>query len=317
MKNYLEVERKKAVYSTPKFKEKKLCNYSLDIGLICDHGCLYCSTPTIASARTNPVFKENGTTAQKAHNAQIACVDFKTPTRVAADVKNLTEHDTVMMCTKVDPYSPAVQGTNLFRDCLHEVLTNNPHCQVRVLTKNAGIASVLKKFTEYRDRILVSLSITAPPTLQNLINIIEPNTSSISERYDALKEIHNLGFRMYGMVCPCIPGIMTSNYQIEDTFKKILKLNPEEIFVEPVNSRGQGFNNMIDALNSSWMHTFASSIQSIKNKEAHDDYVAELINTVATVREKLAMSTPIRFLSYNQKENIHAKLLDDSFVIWL
>ncbi|WP_419778824.1 hypothetical protein [Maridesulfovibrio sp.] len=313
----LKVERKQAIYRTVKFNKKELCTCSLDIGLICDHGCLYCSTPTIAAARTNRVFKEHGTTAQKTHNAQIACIDLGTPKRVAADAKKLTESDVVMMCTKVDPYSPAVQDTNLFCDCLHEVLTNNSSCQIRVLSKNAGIVDVLKDFTEYKDRILFSLSITAPASMQDFIDIVEPNTSTIQERHEAMTEAHALGFRMYGMVCPCMPGIMTSLEQIKSTFQKILDLNPEEIFVEPVNSRGQGFNNMIAALDSAGMHSHAKDIKEIKNKDSHDDYVADLINTVAIAGDLLNIAAPIRFLSYNKKENIGAKLIDDYHVIWL
>ncbi|SKA71195.1 hypothetical protein SAMN02745704_00093 [Paucidesulfovibrio gracilis DSM 16080] len=315
--NPLLATRKKAIYRTVKFDKKELCSHSLDIGLICDHGCLYCSTPTIASARTNPVFKENGTTAQKAHNAQLACIDLGTPERVAADAKQLTASDVVMMCTKVDPFSPAVQQTNLFRDCLYELLTNNPHCQVRVLSKNAGIVDVLKDFTEYADRIHFSLSLTAPTSQQDFIDIVEPNTSSITERIDALKEAHGLGFRMYGMVCPCIPGILTEYHQVESVFKEVLQFNPETIWVEPVNSRGQGFNNMVAALDEAGKHEWASSIKAIKNKDSHDEYVAGLINTVALVSKNLALDVPIRFLSYNRKDAISAKLIDDSHVIWL
>jgi len=313
----LHVVRKKAIYKTPKFHEKELCNYSLDIGLICDHGCRYCSTPTTAAARTNSVFKENGTTAQKAHNDQRACIDLGTPERVAADAKKLTELDVVMMCTKVDPFSPAVQDTNLFRDCLHEVLTNNLHCQVRVLSKNAGIVDVLKDFTGYADRIMFSLSITAPTSMQDFIDIVEPNASTIQERQEAMKEAHALGFRMYGMVCPCIPGILTEYRQVESVFKEVLQLNPETIWVEPVNGRGQGFNNMVTALENAGKHEWANSIKEIKNKDSHDAYVADLINTVAMLRDNLSVDIPIRFLSYNEKENIGAKLIDDSHVIWL
>ncbi len=264
---YKLVTRKSAITRTPEFEKKKLCTHSLDIGLICDHGCLYCSTPTIPSAFFNSAFKENGTTAQKAHNAHIAYVDLETPERVKADAKKLTSRDMVMLCTKVDPYSPAVQELNLFRDCLKNLLEINSECKVRVLSKNATIVDVLADFTDYADRIYFSLSITAPPELREFIDIVEPNASTIQERIDGIKRAKELGFNVFGMISPCIPGILTSESQLQAVLDEIIPLEPEAIWLEPVNRRGQGFKNMIAALNAAGKHAWAKSVDDIRTQK--------------------------------------------------
>ncbi len=314
---YCPVERKSAITRTPEFEKKKLCTHSLDIGLICDHGCLYCSTPTIAAARTNSIFKKNGTTGQKAHNAQIAYVDLETPERVKADAKKLTSSDTVMLCTKVDPYSPAVQELGLFRDCLKNLLEANSECKVRVLSKNAGIVDVLSDFTDYADRIYFSLSITAPPELQEFIDIVEPNTSTIQERIDGIKRAKELGFNVFGMICPCMPGVLNSESQLQAVLDEIVPLKPEAVWLEPVNGRGPGLKNMVAALSAAGKHDWAKPINDIRNKKKHDVYAAALINTIHSVHQNVCPETIFNILVYNDGMALQDMLEDDSDVIWL
>lgn len=314
---YRPAQRGFGISQTNEFRKKKLCTKSLDIGLICDHGCLYCSTPTIASAWTHEAFGANDTTAQKAHNAGIAYVDLGTPENVKADAKELTVLDTVMLCTKVDPYSPAVQELNLFRDSLKNLLETTSVCKVRVLSKNAGIIDVLKDFTDYSDRITFSLSITAPPDLQEFVEIVEPRASSIRDRLDAIKRAKEMGFSVYGMICPCCPEILSNPNQLEAVLNELLPLSPEAVWLEPVNSRGQGFNNMIAALREAGKIEWADSIVKIKNGEAHDIYTASLINMIHEVHSRMAPEIPFHILTYNPEEKLKSMVTDDTDVVWL
>lgn len=311
------VTRRSAITKTGEFRKKKFCTYSLDIGVVCDHGCLYCSTPTIASARTHPAFQQDGTTAQEVHNSGTVYVDFETPERVKEDAKDLTILDTVMLCTKVDPYSPAVQEFNLFRDSLKNLLEVNAVCNIRVLSKNAGIINVLKDFTDYADRITFSLSITAPPELQAFVDIVEPRTSTIRDRLDGLKRAKEMGFRVYGMVCPCCPEILSNPDQLEAVLNELLPLSPEAVWLEPVNSRGQGFNNMVDALREAGKTDWADSIQKIKTQEAHNAYAVDMINAIRSVHVKLASELPFHILTYNPQVSLKALVKDDTDVVWL
>lgn len=314
---YREVTRKSGITKTDEFRKKKLCTHSLDIGVVCDHGCLYCSTPTIASARTHPAFPEDGTTAQEAHNAGIAYVDLGTPENVKQDAKGLTILDTVMICTKVDPYSPAVQELNLFRDSLKNLLEANSVCKVRVLSKNAGIVDVLEDFTDYKDRIAFSLSITAPPDLQEFVDIVEPRTSSIRDRLDAIKRAKEMGFNVYGMICPCCPGILSLPDQLEAVLNELIPLSPEAVWLEPVNSRGQGFTNMVETLRDAGKTKWAEYIEGIKDSKRHEVYTSSLINAIHDVHAKLAPKIPFHILTYNPQNLLKGMVKDDTDVVWL
>lgn len=64
---YMPAQRGFAISQTNEFRKKELYTKSLDIGLVCDHGCRDCRTLTFASARTHEAFGATDTTAQKAY----------------------------------------------------------------------------------------------------------------------------------------------------------------------------------------------------------------------------------------------------------
>ncbi len=147
--NYLKshlVECKTAIRKTDAFKKKKLCTHSIDLGVICDHGCSYCSTPSNRGVRTRPFFKAHNITSQDAHNAQIAYIYSNITEVIQQEAPSLTSDDVVMFCTKVDPYCPAVQAIDLFRDCLETLLINNSECKIRILSKNDRYYGCLTRF---------------------------------------------------------------------------------------------------------------------------------------------------------------------------
>jgi DNA repair photolyase len=42
-----EVRRKISITRSNEFKKKKLASHALNVGTLCGHGCLYCSTPSM------------------------------------------------------------------------------------------------------------------------------------------------------------------------------------------------------------------------------------------------------------------------------
>lgn len=310
----IEVVRKSAITKTDEFKKKGLCSHSLDIGILCDHGCKYCSTPAIASARTNLTFKAHGTTPQKELNKHVAYVDLGTPVRVKEEAVELTAADTVMLCTKVDPYSPGVQGLNLLRDSLRNLLEASDRCKVRILSKNADIVEALEEFIPFADRISFSLSITAPPAKSQFAAVVEPNASSIAKRFRALRKAKEMGFRIYGMICPCCPSILTDKKDFKTVLKLLMSLEPDAIWVEPLNRRGASINNTARALEAAGLSKWADAIASVSDSEKHDQYVASFVDMVNEVIRKERLIVPVRMLIYNQ---INRLVSSDDNVIWL
>ena len=93
---------------------------------------------------------------------------------------------------------------------------------------------------KHRDRVLVGLSLTATPSRENRMAVVEPNASTITQRLAALRKAHRLGLRTYGMLCPLLPGIADDHESISELVGACMECGAEEFFVEPVNARGAG-----------------------------------------------------------------------------
>jgi DNA repair photolyase len=219
----------------------------------------------------------------------------------------------------VDAWAPEAQKYNLGRRCLGAIL-NQPGWKVRILTKNAAISKDLDFVERYKDRILLGLSITATKDKTDIMSIIEPAASLISERMDVMKEAHRRGLRTYAMFCPLLPGIADSPEQIDELVSFAVDCGVEEIFIEPVNSRGPGLKMSQQALTDKGYKDEAAAIESIRKKIGWSQYTTRLISNVQRSVRKLYDVSCLRFLLYPSrltKEDISQIKQDDVGVIWL
>ena len=292
MEQVYKYSRKVGITRSPEFKKKKLATHGLNVGLLCGHHCGYCSTPALI--RTHKVFKEIG---RSAFEGNYSIVDPETPERIRQDLHRFKPTDTVMLSTTTDAWSPEAQEFNLGRKCL-ELLLRGSSCQVRILTKNVAVIKEFDLIAEYRDRVWLSLSITAPPAKEKLVQILEPNASPISERLDVLKAAHKKGIRVYGMLCPCLPGIADDEKNLMAMIKPILKCGAKEVWLEPVNARGNGLKVCEERLKEAGEIKLAESINVIRNKKTWSAYARRLCETAVAVAKELGIIDGLRILMY-------------------
>lgn len=310
--NVYDHPRKCAVKRNKEFEKKGLATHSVDVGTLCGHGCRYCSTP--CTIRDQRALKETGLTAQELFSGGYSVVDTDTPNRIPATVKHLESSDIVMFCPKTDGWSPESQKLNLGKQCLEAVLTNNTDCKVRVLSKNAALADDLADLVKHKDRIMPSLSLTAPRSKSHLAQVVEPNASTIVERLEAMKQIHALGYKMFGMCCPAMPGLLTDEADIEELLDELLRFNPDTIWLEAVNPRGSGLGDTEAAFRDAGHKAIADKIEAIRETAVHDRYVAAFVRRANRVGKRLRCDSKFKFLIYN---DIRGKLNNFSNVIFL
>ncbi len=310
-KNY---NLKTGIIRTLEFEKKRLATHAVNIGLKCSHRCLYCSTG--AMLRCHKAFKELG---ENPFGFGYAIVDPTTPERVAKDATRIRNPGLVQICTTVDAWAPEGQAYVLGRRCLESVLSQ-PGWSVRILTKNAAVKRDFDLIEKHRDRVLVGLSITATPENADVIEIIEPNASSIPERMATMVEAAERGLRTYGMLCPLLPGIADSADQIDELVKFAVDCKVEEIFAEPVNPRGPGLKCCQEALEL-WGHERqAKAIGRIRKRRNWSRYVVDLIANVQRGMPQHSDISKLRFLLYPSRllrEHVDLIRQDDAGVIWL
>jgi DNA repair photolyase len=195
------------------------------------------------------------------------------------------------------PRCPTGPRHDLGGRCLEAILAE-PGWTVRILTKNAAVQKEFDLIAKHQPRVLVGLSLTAPPDKTAVIEAVEPFASTIPERMAALGNAHRLGLRTYGMYCPLLPGIADDAGAIQSLIEFGLRCRVEEVFVEPVNARGPGLKATETALREAGFVAEADAVAQIRNKEGWSSYVTRLLNNVQEALRRRGALENLRFLLY-------------------
>lgn len=295
------------------FEKKELATHSANVGLRCDNGCSYCSTPSLV--RTHLAFSSLGVSA---FQKDICVIDDKSDERIRIDIHNLKSNDTVMLCTTTDAWSPESRRLNLGRKCLEVLLKS--HAQIRILSKNTEVKEDFDLIKPHAHRVMMGISLTGPPSKGGLLKYIEPCASPVSERISTLNDAHQQGFRTYGMLCPLMPGIGDDENSISELFEIVLFCGAEKIWIEPLNNRGRGIINTINILRGIGEYDMVEKFTMIRNSEGWSNYAFNLIRTAQKIAHKFGVIEKVRILLYPKRlTDQHRELLrnDSQGIIWL
>ncbi len=286
---------KEGIRRTKEFERKGLAAFSVNVGTKCGHDCLYCSTG--ATLRTHASFKNAG---ESAFGLGYAIVDPTTADRVADDAARKRNRGLIQLCTTVDAWSPEAQNYKLGRQCLEAILAE-PDWTVRILTKNAAVVQDFDLIEKYRDRVTVGLSLTAPPEYSAILDIVEPNASPIQERMEALAEAHRRGLRTYGMLCPLLPGISNQPQRIDELLRFVFECGAEEVFIEPINGRGDAIGGTAKALREAGYSAEADQVDAVRTDAGWSRYARQLLQDVQDCMRKRDRLAALRFLLYRSR----------------
>jgi DNA repair photolyase len=238
---------------------------------------------------------------------------------VAEDAERLRRRGVVQICTTVDAWAPEAQQLHLGRRCLEAILAE-PGWTVRILTKNAAVAEDFDLIKKHRDRVLVGLSLTGTPDKEEVLAVVEPHASPISERMAALKKAHKLGLRTYGMLCPLLPGIADSPKQIDGLVRFVTDCGAEEVFAEAVNARGNSLTLTEQVLRENSFVTEAEAILAIRKRKTWSGYCVALVQSLQKAIRKHMTADKLRFLLYPSglaEQDCQMIKKDDAGVVWL
>ncbi len=302
------------ITQTPEFGRKGLAQFAVNVGTRCGHQCFYCSTNVLL--RRHPAFKKVG---EKPFEFGYAIVDPKTPERVAKDADQITHRGLIELCTTSDAWSPEAQEYHLGRRCLKAILCH-AGWEVRILTKNAAVTKDFDVVSEYRDRVAVGLSLTGTARQEKILMAIETNASPITHRMAAIQLAHKRGLRTYGMLCPLLPGIADDPETVDELVRFCLDNGAEEIFVEPVNRRGNGLILCAEALREAGFKKEAAAVDAVRNGKNLSEYVARLLKTVQQAMSNHGVLDKLRFLLYStglQKSDLKSIKTNEAGIKWL
>ena len=172
-------------------------SYSMNMYQGCEHGCIYCY-------------------ARNAHEfwGYSAGLDFERKILVKHDAPKLLEAKlrskswkacTIVMSGNTDCYQPAEKQFELTRKCL-EVFLKYRH-PVGIITKNALILRDLEILKELNEYGLIGVNISVTSLSEETRRILEPRTTTIKKRLEAIRVLSENGIPVNAMLAPIIPGI--------------------------------------------------------------------------------------------------------------
>ncbi|AWH84286.1 radical SAM protein [Flavobacterium album] len=183
--------------------------YSMNPYQGCEHGCAYCFA--------RPTHEYWGYSAG---------VDFERKILVKKNAPELLEQffkkrgykpESILLSGNTDCYQPVERKLQITRRILQTFLDyRHP---VNILTKNALVTRDLDILTQLAEKNLVTVSLSIPTINEELRRALEPRTSSVNTKLQAIETLSKNGIPVNIMVAPIIPGL--NSMEILPTLKTI------------------------------------------------------------------------------------------------
>lgn len=189
-------------------------DYSLNPYRGCQHGCAYCYVPNVLRIKRN----EWGSFVD---------IRINIPIVLSKELKT-KKPGIVAISTVTDPYQPVESKYKLTRYCLEQLLIHDfPVC---IQTKSNLVTRDIDLITKFsKAEVMFSIG-----TLNdNERKILEPYSSPIQNRLDALKQFSNEGIETSVFFGPIYPTVKTSD--ISTIINTFIQFGATEIMIDKLN----------------------------------------------------------------------------------
>lgn len=171
--------------------------YSMNPYQGCEHGCAYCFA--------RPTHEYWGYSAG---------IDFERKILVKKNAPELLEQffkkrgykpEAILLSGNTDCYQPVERKLGITRRIL-EVFLEYRH-PVNILTKNALVTRDMDILVQLAEKNLVTVSLSIPTIDEELRRKLEPRTSSVNTKLNAIEKLSQNGIPVHVMIAPMIPGL--------------------------------------------------------------------------------------------------------------
>ena len=223
--------------------KKGLCDYVINVASGCLHGCSFCYVPSTPAIRTRAEqLREKGVSNPQMDWGKYLFIRQEVPElleKILNHKRSWREtpsgRGVVLLCSGTDPYQNK-QTASVTRKVIEILLKYNK--QVRILTRSP----LWVKDIDLLRHPNVTVGMSLPYLNDELSRQIEPYSPVPSVRYKALLEGYQAECRLYVAVAPTPPNMHKDDFKRH--LEKIMCINPEVIFWEPINARGSNGKRM-------------------------------------------------------------------------
>lgn len=226
--------------------KKGLCDYVINVASGCLHSCTFCyvpSTPVIRVKQSE--LREKGVDDPQMDWGKYLFIREEIPEQLEQILIRKKAWRTtkegkgvVLLCSGTDPYQNQ-QTQSITRSIVEILLKYNK--RVRILTRSPLWVEDL----DILNHPNVTVGMSLPYLDDELSRRIEPFAPPPSVRYKALLQGVAKNCRLYVAIAPTPPTMIRDDFKKH--LEKIMYVNPEVIFWEPINARGSNGKRMVAA----------------------------------------------------------------------
>ncbi|WP_409200072.1 radical SAM protein [Methanobrevibacter sp. DSM 116169] len=269
--NYKEIKCKSALNN---LKRKMPYAYDLNIYRGCNHSCKYCYALYShkylnSSDYYNDIFV-------KSNIDEVLKKELKTN-------RNLFAIGTV-----TDSYQEAEKHCKIMPKILKILLRyKNP---IIISTKSDLILRDYDLISELSNKTFVNIASSIITCDDDLRSLIEPNTSSIKNRFKFLKEFKKTNTRIGLHIMPILPYITDSYDNLENLFKMASKIGVNYVLPGQLNLYGETKIQYFNFLKKEFPQEYLKTKELFKEKELRISYKKDLFYKLNNLKDSFNLS---------------------------
>jgi DNA repair photolyase len=254
-----------------------LADYAVNCYVGCEHGCVYCYA-RFATRFSHPGEPWGSFVDVKVNAAQV----------LAHEAKRKTV-GRVFISSVCDGWQPLEASYYLTRQCL-EILVSHRY-PLTILTKSALASRDVDLLTSKEG---VEFGVTVTTLEETLRRLIEPRSSSSTERLALLQEVKRRGIRTYAFLGPLLPHLSDTEESLTSLLKAVKDVGADYFYVDRLNRRFGVWPSLKSLLQEHFPDLIDEYRWIFFNERASTEYSDRLIATVNCLARKQGLDGRMR-----------------------
>jgi len=213
-------------------------DYSFNCYVGCQNACRYCYARFMQ--RFHPHAEEWG----RFVDVKVNAVDV-----LGRQLRRLEPGD-VFTCSACDGWQPVEAVYRLTRECCRMLVQAG--FRLNVLTKSKLVLRDLDVFTGHD--VCVGVTITTPD--DSWARVWEPHASSVSDRWEVLRQARANGLKTAVMFGPLLPAISDTDEVLAALFARAAEMDVDRIWTDMLNARPRVWPGVQEVLRSHCPHLY-------------------------------------------------------------
>lgn len=209
----MELIESKKIITTNKNKNWFGTDFTLNAYRGCNHGCIYCDS-------MSECYNDKNFSTVKAKKDVVE--------KVHSELSSKRKKGTICTGAMSDPYNSFEKKYEFTRDILEQIYINS--FGVFLMTKSDLVIRDIDILQKINKNNCAAVAITITTFDDNLAKIIEPNVSSSSDRFLAIKKLSDEGINAGILMMPILPFINDTVWNIENIVKRAKEVGAKFIY---------------------------------------------------------------------------------------